>query len=60
MDKDLKKQLQKEKHFTGASFTEEILPLLADYFVGEFKLDQIVIICSFENGQKFKLKVDEI
>ena len=47
-----------EKPFTAESLTEEILPLLGDYFVAEFKKDGNVIIAEFPNGQTFKIKTE--
>lgn len=49
-----------ETHFEASSFVEEILPLLGDYFVGDFKLDGNGIICTFANGQIIRLSATEI
>lgn len=70
MDDKYKKLLQEEKervdllknepHFEVSSFVEEILPLLADYFVGEFAFKENAIICSFANGQTVRLAATEV
>ena len=70
MEKDFKKLLKEEKvkydllknepHFEVGSFTEELLPLLGDYFLGNFALRGDDIICTFENGQIIKLTAREI
>ncbi len=70
MDKEYKKKLQEElrnynelkneSHFSAEEFTEEISVLLPDYFRGEFKFNGQAIICSFENGQKFKVVAEEM
>ena len=69
MDKKYFKLLREEKEafdaflneppFPASEFAEEILPVIGDYFVGEFKLDGQDIICSFPNGQKFRITVRE-
>ena len=38
----------------------EVLPLLEDYFIGEFKLTDKHIIMEMLNNQKFKLSIEEI
>lgn len=51
------KTAEEEKSFKANEFLEEVQPLLDDYFLGEFKLNDNSIICSFPNGQKVKLVV---
>ena len=53
-------ELRKEAPFSAESFTEEISLLLSDYFRGNFVFDGKAVTCSFENGQKFILKAEEI
>ena len=70
MDKKFKKrlveemenyeELKNEPRFSAADFTQEIAPLISDYFRGELVFDGTNIKCSFANGQKFVLKVEEI
>lgn len=70
MDNRIKRLLKKEKeefdaianeeHFEVSSFTEELLPLLGDYFVGNFAFRGGSIICTFANGQIIKLTATEV
>lgn len=70
MDKDIKKLLKEEKkkfdelinesRINPTDFIEEILPLLADYFVGNFALDGNSIICTFANGQVIRLSASDV
>lgn len=70
MDDKYKKLLKQEKeefdviknepHFEVSSFAEELLPLLGDYFVGNFALKDGSIICTFANGQIIRLTATEV
>lgn len=48
-----------EPPFEASSFAEEIVLLLGDYFVGNFALRSNAIICSFANGQQFRILIEE-
>lgn len=52
--------IKNEPHFEIDSFVEELLPLLSDYFVGNFALRGCSIICTFANGQTIKLTATEV
>ena len=52
--------IKNEPHFEVSSFVEELLPLLGDYFVGNFALKRGAIICTFANGQAIKLSATEV
>lgn len=45
---------------TSDQLTKEILLLLNDYFVGKFEEKDNEVLMSFENGQRFKLSVEEV
>lgn len=49
-----------EPHSEVNSFVEELLPLLGDYFVGNFAYKGGSIICTFANGQTIKLTATEV
>lgn len=51
---------ENEKLFPAAEFLEEILPLLNDYFKGDFILVNGEVRCTFLNGQKIKLTAEVI
>lgn len=59
-DSDAYEELRNEPPFKGEELVEEILPVVGDYFKGEFELDGNAIICKFANGQTFRLKAEEI
>lgn len=49
------KSAENEDKFQACELLAEIQPLLADYFIGEFKREENALVCSFPNGQKIKL-----
>ena len=51
---------KKEAHFTGANLMQELLPIIAEYFVCNFEIDQNYIVLKFFNGQTFKLIAEEV
>lgn len=38
---------------------QEIEPLLKEYFIGGFEIEEGAIILSFKNGQRFRLVIEE-
>lgn len=59
-DNRMEEELKNEPRFADYEFIEELLPLLGDYFYGNFKLKGNDIICAFPNGQTIKLSAVEI
>ncbi|MGN0768732.1 MAG: hypothetical protein ACI4M8_05160 [Christensenellales bacterium] len=51
---------ENESRFSSRDLSEELLPLLDDYFVGDFHLKDDGIVASFLNGQQFILSVNEL
>ena len=49
-----------EKPINANDLLAEVLPLLEDYFIGEFKLTDKYIIMEMLNNQKFKFSIEEI
>ena len=49
-----------EKPIEANDLLAEVLPLLEDYFIGEFKLTDKYIIMEMLNNQKFKFSIEEI
>lgn len=39
---------------------QEIVPLLKEYFIGDFEVENNALNLNFKNGQTFKLKIAEI
>ncbi len=56
---EIYEQLKNELHFQGEELLKEILPLIKDYFVGEFDFNGRAIVCKFENGQTFLIDIKE-
>ena len=48
-----------EKSITKENLLKEILPLMKEYFIGKFKIENGVIKMSFMDGKKFVLTVHE-
>lgn len=48
-----------EKPFLASNLIEELIPLLSDYFEGDFSNSDDKIMMSFYNGQKFVLTISE-
>lgn len=59
-EKDAYESLRNEPPFPASELTQEIFPLLSDYFEGEFTFDGQAIICAFPNGQRFSIAAREI
>ncbi|MGN0817788.1 MAG: hypothetical protein ACI4L9_02355 [Candidatus Coproplasma sp.] len=49
-----------ESKVAAAELIKEILPLLEDYFVGDFLYDGNTLTYVMPNGQRFNLKAEEI
>ncbi len=49
-----------EETILPTDLLQEILPLLQEYFVGNFKIEGNAISIKFLNGQKFRLTVGEL
>ncbi len=49
-----------EEPFSASDLIEEIAPLLADYFEGDFLQREGKIVMSFYNGQKFRLAISKV
>ena len=49
-----------ESRFSSGDLSEELLPLLDDYFIGDFFAKDDGIVMSFLNGQRFRLSVTEL
>lgn len=49
-----------EKSITKENLLKEILPLLKEYFIGSFKIENGDIKMTFLNGQEFELTVGEV
>lgn len=49
-----------EGRITESDLIGEILPLLTEYEIGDFKRKDDAILLEFLNGQKFILKLEEI
>ena len=49
-----------EKPIVANDLLAEVLPLLEDYLIGEFKLTDKYIIMEMLNNQKFKFSIEEI
>ena len=45
---------------TPLQLLQEIEPLLDEYFIGDFKIENNALNMKFKNGQTFKLKVCEV
>ena len=56
----MENEAKKEAPFDATSLAAEINPLIDDYFVGEFKLQDNKIVCKFLNGQKFNIIVEDV
>lgn len=53
------KEALSEIQFPADSVLQELIPLLADYFVGEQHYDNGTIIMNFPNGQQFSITIQE-
>lgn len=49
--------LKKEERIEAHEIAEQLLPIMKDFFVGEFCVDDNSLQCSFLNGDKFKITV---
>ena len=45
---------------SAKSVTQEIKAMLTEFFVGELQEEDDVLVLRFENGQKFKLCLEEV
>ncbi len=59
MDNKANKAMREEK-ISSHDIATEILPLLKDYFCGEFTATADSISMDMENGQRFQLTVAEV
>ena len=50
----------KEKNISPIQLLQEIEPLLKEYFIGEFEIENNALSMKFKNGQTFKLKICEV
>lgn len=50
----------RENELTPAALAEELFPLMKDYFIGKFSLNENIISCEFESGGRFKIIVEKI
>ena len=48
------------ERITPLQLLQEIEPLLKEYFIGEFEIENNVLNMKFQNGQTFKLKIGEV
>ena len=48
------------EHITPLQLLQEIEPLLKEYFIGEFEIENNALNMKFKNGQSFKLKICEV
>ena len=48
------------EHITPLQLLQEIAPLLEEYFIGEFEIENNALSMKFQNGQLFKLKIGEV
>lgn len=53
-------QTMREEKINSHDIAQEILPLLKDYFCGEFTAAADTISMAIENGQQFQLKISEV
>ena len=49
-----------EGNITPVQLLQELEPLLKEYFIGVFKVENKALALSFKNGQSFKLKICEV
>lgn len=52
--------LREEEEISVSSIIEEITPLFKEFFVGEFIHVQNMILCTFYNGDKFKVSIEKV
>lgn len=50
----------KEKAFSAEELLNQILPLINEYFIGEFGFENGNILCKFPNGQLFHIYAEEV
>ena len=55
-----KKYAANEGIITPLQLLQEIEPLLKEYFIGDFEIENNSIKMHFENGQTFKINICEI
>ena len=51
---------ENEGTITPVQLLQEIQPLLEDYFIGKFKIENNALNLSFKNGQTFRLVIGEV
>ena len=49
-----------EENITPLQLLQEIQPLLKEYFIGDFEIEDNALNMTFKNGQTFKLKICEV
>lgn len=54
------KTVRNEPPINASDLLAEIIPLLKDYFVGQFTIDGDCITYALLNGQKFTISVTEV
>ncbi len=66
IDEKIKRELgivdaaKKEAPFTGATLMQELLPIIAEYFVCNYEIGEENIVLKFFNGQTFKITAEEV
>ena len=64
MTKQSKKNTSKDfavnEIITPLQLLQEIEPLLKEYFIGNFEIENNALNLRFKNGQTFKLKIAEV
>lgn len=53
-------EIMREEKITSHDIATEILPLLKDFFCGEFTAAADTVTMAMKNGQQFKLSVSEV
>lgn len=56
-EEDYEKELEK---IDVEDLIEEFIPLLKDFFVGEFTNLHNMILCTFYNGEQFKISIEKV
>lgn len=57
---EAKKYAAKEQPFSGEDLAAEIEPLMREYFLADIEMCGNHIDCTFLNGQKMRVSVEEV
>ena len=60
MDKQKEKDTAVNYIINPLQLLREIKPLLEEYFIGNFEIENNALNMGFENGQSFRLKIGEV